>query len=383
MTRRSRRGRQRNVLSSLTQGDVHRLIADGSAATRAETAMKVAREYEGGEFTDRERLIAEAIFRTMVRDAEVRVRKALAEELKASATVPHDVALSLAMDVDEVALPVLEYSEVLSERDLIEIIGTSGVAKQIAIAGRKAVSDSVAEALVETDREEVVGALVANDDARLGEETLGRIVDRFGDSGEIQAKLVDRRLLPATIAERLVLIVSERLRDKLAKRHNVPREVTEGMILKTRERAVIGLAADSDDTGLERLARHLHQEGRLTPSIILRALCTGDIRFFEASLAARAGVPLTNARVLIHDQGPLGLAAIHEEAGLPSALLPAVRRVVAVAKETEFDGGANDRERHSRRMIERVLTQFEELGAENLEYLLDRLGQLGGPAPSP
>ena len=46
-----------------------------------------------------------------------------------------------------------------------------------------------------------------------------------------------------------------------------------------------------------------------------------------------------------------------------------------VARETE-----NDRERYSRRMIERILTQYGNLGVEfdsdDLEYLLTNMGQL-------
>ncbi len=54
--------------------------------------------------------MAEQIFRIMVKDAEVRVREALAINLKENPNVPHDVAVTLAKDVDQVALPVLRFS---------------------------------------------------------------------------------------------------------------------------------------------------------------------------------------------------------------------------------------------------------------------------------
>ena len=58
----------------------------------------------------------------MIKDAEVRVREALAQNLKENPDLPHDVALSLAQDVDQVALPILQFSDVLTDDDLIEII---------------------------------------------------------------------------------------------------------------------------------------------------------------------------------------------------------------------------------------------------------------------
>jgi hypothetical protein len=86
-----------------------------------------------------------------------------------------------------------------------------------------------------------------------------------------------------------------------------------------------------------------------------------------------AGVPVHNARVLIHDPGGLGLASLYARTGLPAPLLPAFRVAIAVAVETPFDGGENDRERHRRRTLERILTQFEEIGAEDLDYLLAKM----------
>jgi len=40
------------------------------------------------------------------------------------------------------------------------------------------------------------------------------------------------------------------------------------------------------------------------------------------------------------------------------------RIALQVAQQTEFDGGENDRERHRQRMLERILTQYDKLGAE-------------------
>jgi hypothetical protein len=44
-----------------------------------------------------------------------------------------------------------------------------------------------------------------------------------------------------------------------------------------------------------------------------------------------------------------------------------------VARDTDFTGDENDRERHQRIVLERILTQFEDLGADDLDYLLTRL----------
>ena len=368
----------------LTSKDVAELLADPSAGARAETAAKLASEFRQGTLTESERSMAEDIFRIMVKDAELRVRLALAQNLKENPGVPHDVALTLARDVESVALPVLRFSEVLTDEDLIEIVRGQGVAKQVAIASRPSVTEAVASALVDTGNEDVVTELVANEGAVISEETLQKVVTDFGDREPVQDAMVHRPKLPLTVSERLVTMVSENMKEELAKRHELPGDLATDLILQSRERAVLSLSGGSGDDDLKKLVGQLRENGRLTPSIVLRSLCMGDLNFFEAAVAELAGVTLANARQLIQDSGTLGLQAIYEQTGLPPSHFPAVCAAIAVAGETEYDGGENDRERYSRRMLERILTQYGDLGVEfdsdDLEYLLTKMGQL--PADS-
>ena len=94
------------------------------------------------------------------------------------------------------------------------------------------------------------------------------------------------------------------------------------------------------------------------------------------AMAVLAGIPIANARTLIHDAGSKGLVSLYEQTGLPPRLLPAVRVALSVLRGTELDGGEHDKERYRSRVITRILTQFEDLPQEDLEYLLDRLGDV-------
>ena len=365
---------------TLTEQDVAQLLADPSGRARAETAGKIAAGFNTGDLTAEERQLAEEIFRLMVQDAEVRVREALAHSLKENPGVPHDVAVSLAKDVASVAMPVLQFSEALSDEDLVELVRGQDADKQVAIAQRTAVSESVSEALVETQNEDAVTALVSNQGADISEKSLQKVVGDFGDREGIQSAMIRRPKLPVAVSERLVTMVSEGMKEELVKHQELPASLATDLILQSRERATISLSSGSSDDELTSLVKQLNDNGRLTPSIILRGLCMGDINFFEASLAELLGISLFNARMLIHDSGKLGLQAAFEKAGLPISHYPAARAAIDVARETDYDGGENDRERYARRMIERVLTQYGDLGvdfdSDDLEYLLTKMGQL-------
>jgi len=372
------------MVGILSQDDVARLMADPSPSVRAETTSKIAAQYDSRHprMSDAERKIAEEIFRKLAQDAEIRVREALAANLKTTPDLPHDLALSLARDVDAVALPVLKYSEVLTDEDLINIVrDEDAAAKQVMIAQRASVSGAVADALIDTGNETAVARLVANEGADLSEGALDRVLSDYEDSEAVSDSLARRPSLPASISEQLVSAMTEKLQGYLVSKHNLSPDAASNLILQTRERATVSLLnRSSSDAELEELVYQLYANGRLTTSLIIRALCIGDMSFFEAAMARLAGVPLKNARMLIHDQGDLGLKSLCEKAKMPSRLMNAVSAAVRILDEEEYDGGRNDRERFVTRIIERLLTQFEDpsstMTKDDIDYLMAKLHQL-------
>ncbi len=364
----------------LTQEDVGRLLNDPSTSSRVDAASKIATGVNDKSLTKNERDLAQEIFRIMVNDAEVRVREALASNLKDSPHLPHDVALTLARDVDSVSLPVLNFSDVLTDVDLAEIIHTQGENQHLAISGRKTVSESISETLIDTASEDVIANLISNEGAKISDQSFEKVVDTIGDKEQIQTAMINRSALPITVAEKLVTKVSESMRDQLLERHELPSDVATDLLLQSRERATVLLSTEAGAGDVQTLVEQLHDNNRLTSSIVLRALCMGDLRFFEAALAELTHIPVINARTLIHDPGKLGLKRLWSSAKLPGAQLVAATAAVEAAKELEYDGGANDRERYSRRLIELVLTQYDDLGVEfdsdDLEYLLAKINTL-------
>ena len=368
---------------TLTKADVQKLMADPSAVVRAETTGKIAAQYERNwpKLTDAERKIAEDIFRALTNDVEVSVRRALSMHLKSAADLPGDVALSLADDVDEVALPMIKASDVLSDDDLIEIVRKDSVAKQVAVAQRETVSERVADAVIETGNETAVARLVANEGATLTESQYDRVIDQYEESGSVSDSLCRRPKLPPAISEKLIQAVSHKLEKYLVDERELLPDQASDIIHQARERAIVTLLPEgSSDEDLMRLIRQLQKHGRLTSSLVLRSLCMGDLAFFEAVVARLAQIPVRNARILIHDKGHLGLDSVYSKAGLPERFLPAVRAAIMLHHETEYDGEPYDRERFTAKMIERMLTLFEDPGSkikqEDIDYLLGKLEDL-------
>ena len=101
----------------------NRLLADDECEdVRAELALKIARLMPGLSEGESSHIMALTIetLECLARDAAVRVRAILAEEVKYLDCIPRDIVVRLAQDVEStVAAPILEYSPLLSDADLI------------------------------------------------------------------------------------------------------------------------------------------------------------------------------------------------------------------------------------------------------------------------
>lgn len=366
--------------STLSSADVAKLLQDPNSGNRAVAAEKVATAFSGADLSENERAIAEDIFRVMLNDAAVRVREALSDSLKDNPLVPHDVAATLAKDVESVAMPVIECSSVLNDEDLVEIVKTRNSDMQKAVAGRATVSSRVADALVDTDDEAVVATLVSNSGATMNEGTYERVLDNFSDVDAVKNPMVLRSDLPVAVSERLVTMVSEQLRDHIMTHHEISPSTATDLLLESREKATVSLVEGGNQQTVQELVDQLDANGRLTPTLMLRALCMGDTSFFETALAKRAKIPVANAYKLVHDGGSKGLSRLFEVTEMPSQFLNMARAALDVSAEMVNTSG-DDRDVYKKLMIERVLTQIEdEVDTENLDYLIGKLGSASSDA---
>jgi uncharacterized protein (DUF2336 family) len=367
--------------SALTEEDIRTLVKGATADERAIAARKLCRSIDAAPLSTEDRESAGEILRLMAADAAELVRKAIAETLQASIDVPRDVALRLARDVESISLPMLNFSPVFTDADLIDIVRLGGPVRQLAIARRPTLSRKVTDVLAEHGSERALAAACANDNADFAEGALQTVVGRFESSQRVLSAVAYRAVLPLSVSERLVSLVSEQVRSHLITHHALTPDVALQIAVGVSERATVDLVDQAGRAAdLRAFVAHLHQGKRLTASVLLRGLAHGHMTFFEWGVAELAGVPHHRTWLMIHDAGPLGLRAIYERAGLPARLFPAFRAAVDTFHAMEFDGGHRDIERFQERMLQRFLTQPQAASREDVNYLLDKMDQIARQA---
>ena len=359
---------------NLSEADIRSLVKGDTDEDRALACYRLCRRIDTVELTAQERTFSEQILKIVVDGAADRVRRALAVTLKASHNLPPEIASRLARDIDAVALPILENSPVLSDEDLADILESAEPARQYAIARRATLSETVTNALCSFATDGAITLALGNEQAAFGATGLNKAMDRFPTAQELQDAIIERPVLPLIVAEKLAARLTGELFDRLVEKHAMPPQMAIDLANRTRERAGVDLISQAGlQADMQRYVQQLHLNGRLTPSFVLRALCQGEVRLVEHAFAELSGIAHNKAWLLVHDGGAMGLRAVFERSGMPPSIYPAFRAAIDVLHETEFDGSSEDRMRFRKRMIERVLTRFQSIPQDDLDYLLEKL----------
>lgn len=359
----------------LTVEDVQKLLtADAGAQSRIGVTERVADHYSAeGYYDPMESVIAEQIFRLLVRDTEVQVRTMMADRLKASKTIPHDIVMVMAKDVeDAVALPILKYSEVLSEADLIALVNASpATARHVAVSERREVPGALAGALLSKKTPEVAQALLNNHGAELDEQALCGLLERYGKQRGIMDVLARRSSLPLAVAERVVTLVSSAVAEGLRRKYRISGEELELEAQKAREQSTLELLrGHATRHEVEKLVEQLALFERLTPTLIFTALCQGHILFFEMSLARLGGIPLENVQKLLSDRGGLGFRAVYNKSGLPSGMFNVLKQLLGVAHQLMDAGETKRGEEFAHRLAEQLILNAQSTSIDNLDYIV-------------
>lgn len=360
------------LAASLSEDDVEKLLTQNGAAPRLAVMEKIASRYNAHQLGPREQKSAEQIFRVLLEDTEIEVRRALAERIKENDFLPRDIVMQMVQDVEDVALPVLRHSQLLTDTDLLNLIHASESETCLcAIAQREAVPEEVSAALAEKSIESVTMQLVENPGVKLAAATYEKIIADFAGNDQVAGSLVRRAGLPATIVAKLVNSISENLAEELKTRYHVLPQVIDADAAIARERATLDLLDwRTPAEEAEQLSHQLYAQGQLGSSLALTALARGNLRFFEMALARLARLPTENARALLNDRGDLGYQAIYAKAGLPDSMMQAVKLMLNVVRENEEAGLVPGTREYANRLAQRMLYFAEGKNIEKLPHLL-------------
>ncbi len=217
-----------------------KLARDRSQEVRAGLASKVQRLLPGMApgAQDAARARTMQTLEVLAKDTATQIRAVVAETLKDVPDAPPDLVRQLARDAElAVASPVLQFSPLLSDEDLLEIIrGDHAEGALTAVAKRSNVAASISDALVESDDTAAVATLLANKSAQIREETLDLVVDRAPTRESWHGPLVDRPTLTPKAALKIAAFVADALSQRLQARPDLDAATRDAVTAEVRRR---------------------------------------------------------------------------------------------------------------------------------------------------
>ena len=300
------------------------LARDRDEAVRQKLADKIADllpELDAGGQEQAQKYLIEVI-EILAQDQAVRIRQIIAETLKDVAAAPPHVIQQLARDAEAmVACPVLEFSPLLSDSDLIEIIERGSGAKQLqAISRRYGVGEQVADAIVAAQDTGAVAALLENDSAQIREDALDGLVDKAVKVTAWHKPLVLRPVLPAGAVRKLAGFVAGSLLSMLQARQDLDRKTARAVAKEVKRRIKADQSKQSkqskaaaEDPAAE--AKRLFNAGQLDDEILNRAVNAGDREMVRHGLALRADMPVALVDHILSARSAKGVTALAWKAG--------------------------------------------------------------------
>jgi len=311
------------------------LTDDSDADVRAQLADKVALGETSPEHhnqqSKRARSITLEVLDRLSRDRVALVRAAIAEGLKELPNIDPALINRLARDLEIiVAAPILEFSPILGEQDLLDIIRSSPIEGALSAISRRAYVDaSVTDAIVASGDTKAITHLLYNSNAQLQEHTLDALIARSEDRPEWQQPLVHRPELVDYGVKRLAEILADHLLQRLLERADLPAQAMKeiGSVVNARLHAklqegggalpnVYSQQAENRFKPFIAQARALYEIGRLNETTLMVSLLTDHVDELVAGLAVCSGQSVRVVLEIIASQSARAITALVWAAGL-------------------------------------------------------------------
>ncbi|MBG04807.1 MAG: hypothetical protein CMM59_12130, partial [Rhodospirillaceae bacterium] len=236
----------------------------------------------------------------LAKDQLAAIQGVMSEAIRSLDDVPQNVVSMLAHDIDElVASPVLEFSPLLSDEELMDVIanGAQGTGLS-AIARRSDLAAEVSEKVAASDNSEAINALLRNDSASINEETFSHITDLAEKDESLHQSLANRSGVPDQCMTRIVEFVGQSLLKQLGERNDLDQSllsrISERVNWNLTDNDAVGAKINFGDPEAIARVREDFQDGTIPRFIIMRELSDQQYAYVANALILSSGVKQKN-----------------------------------------------------------------------------------------
>jgi uncharacterized protein (DUF2336 family) len=304
-------------------------------------------------FGEQHLLLFDEIFDRLITQIEAEARFKLSVSLAAVANAPPRIVRRLAHDDDAyVAGPVLEYSELLAELDLIDLAKGKSQGHLLAISGRNRITEPVTDVLVRRGDREVVRRVARNLGARISHAGFATLVKKAGQDGILAETVSHRADIPQPLFRALLLeattVVQRRLFEAATPETGIRiRRVLSEISKELASKNEAGHAA------IERAIQKIGHDTNLENATLIRLADAGDYEVTIVALASRCKIPMTIINRIVANKHTDPALILCKGVGLDWSAARAV-----ILSRSKQDGIADLTLNNKRRAFEKMPTEM-------------------------
>jgi hypothetical protein len=294
-------------------------LRSGSPGRRTDVMRQVTSLF----LTDAEQLssnqieLFDDVMNHLVEQIETTARAELSARLAPVKQAPHSVLRKLAADDSiEVAGPILEKSERLTDEDLVEIARTKGQAHQLSIASRPFLNEAVTEALIDKFDAVVANKVAGNVGARFSTSSFSKLALIADGNDELTKTIASRKDVPPRMFRELLSRATETVRENLLA--SAPPSARHGLtkILSDISGQIRSRVTAEHYAEARRQISDLIQDTALARKKLVDFAKAKILGKTVATLSLLSAVPVDLIDRLMHDPSPYGIMVLCRVLGL-------------------------------------------------------------------
>lgn len=254
-------------------------------------------------------IITESLM-SIISRAEHNLRHAIAQKMSVQDNAPLRLILNLVSDDIEIATPVLKYSSVLNDTDLLYIVKAQSKEYWQVIAERKNISSLLINALADTRDYLTTKTLINNKNCELTDHALRVFSVMAEDYENLTKPLLERKEMTTTLIKEIYNFVGYELKNYINANFDLETSENFDISLKDISKEIIENVVSKFNVTNSMIeeAETLCRNDLLTAQEMVNYLKRGQVSTFIACFTVYCAIPLNVAEKMLRQEKGQGLA---------------------------------------------------------------------------
>jgi uncharacterized protein (DUF2336 family) len=310
-------------------------------------------------------------------DPDRYVRAALAQEVVSDGTLHADLVFSIIADDDDIALTFLAKTQALNAWHMMAVLRVGDEVRQMTVARRADITAEAAAYVIKSGPLATAVALFENSAVQFESADYHRLYERFGQAPEMVERMLASSDLPLDIRITQAKRTASRMRQLMAEKGWIAANDATELVVDAEETAIIRILIDATPVERAHATSYLAAKNMLTPALIVRSASMGEMGVVEAALAHLTGYGQNRAATMMYTRSATAFKSIFNKSGLPQSCFGILKAACEVSVEAREEGLPLNAEAFGRRVLEALMTRYENMGSSDRAKQIEYLGRYG------